>query len=214
MATTFWNKTERKLLGKLNTPAKIQAFLDKVRYNISEKTHSPRFVMKLKTAHCFDGALFAAAALEFNGDPPILVDLRSNHEDDDHVLAIFKRCGRYGAVAKSNYTGCRYRDPVFQTVRELVMSYFPIYFNLAGKKTLREFSVPFPLSKIKDVDWRKSPEDLTFLGDRIDRIRHFRLINKASERFLAMADERTFRGETLGLDPRGAFKAKGARIRI
>lgn len=207
-----WTSREAAALRRLNSPVTIQRYLDSIRYNIDDKTRSPRGVMATRRAHCFDGALLAAAAIEFHGGRPRLIDLRANDDDDDHILAIFERHGLYGAIGKSNYTGCRYRDPVFRSVRELVMSYFCVYFNLAGRKTLREYSVPFDLAKVKDVDWRHTDDDLSPLGDRIDAIRHMRLIPTRIERELALADDRSFRAETLGLDKRGSMQVKGSRI--
>ncbi|NDC38488.1 MAG: hypothetical protein EBZ48_10605 [Proteobacteria bacterium] len=209
--TPKWTSTERKVLGKLSNPSKIQGYLDALPYNLDPITRSARGVMQRERAHCFDGAMFAAAALEQHGFPPLLMDLRANEEDDDHVLAIFRQHGRWGAIGKSNYTGCRFRDPIYRTLRELALSYFHIYFNLAGRRTLREYSVAFPLLRIRDVNWRTGCEDLAALGERLDAVRHFRLIDRRTEKLLSEADERTFKAETLGLDPRGAFKVKGAR---
>jgi hypothetical protein len=209
---THWTQTEKKFFRKLNSPFKIQLYLDSLPYNIDKITRTPRQVMKSGKAHCFDAAIFAAAVLQEHGHKPLLIDLRSNHEDDDHVLAVFQQAGCWGAIGKSNYTGCRYRDPVFRSLRELAISYFVVYFNLAGVKTLREYSVPFDLRKVKDVDWRRGDCDLDFLSQRLDAIRHYDLISPRTEKLLAPADDRSFRAETLGLDPRGAFKVKGARI--
>lgn len=199
-------------LKSLKSPFKIQLFLDSLKYNIDDITQSPREVIKKGRAHCFDGAMFAAAALEMHGFPPLLIDLRANENDDDHVLAVFKQGGLWGAIGKSNYTGCRYVKCHIRTLRELAMSYFGIYFNLAGEKTLREYSGTFDLRQVKDIDWRTTASNLDPLGPRLDSIRHFHLIPHRSERCLAPADERCFKGETLGLDPRGAFKVKGAKL--
>lgn len=207
-----WNSAELRIFKRLSTPPKIQHYLDALPYNIDPIARSPRQVLRHKRAHCFDGALFVAAALEVQGYPPLLMDLRATDEDDDHVLAIYQEQGHYGAIAKSNYTGCRYRDPVYRTLRELAMSYFNIYFNLAGKKTLREYSSLFDLRNISDFDWRFTSEDVDTLGFRLDRIRHYRLISRKQERLLIAADDRLFRAETLGLDPRGAHKVKNSRL--
>lgn len=206
MKKQLWSSNERRFLAKLNTPFKIQTYLDQLRYNIDKVTRSPRYVIKAKRAHCFDGALFAAAALEFHGYPPLIMDLRSNGQDDDHVLALFKVGNSWGAIGKSNYVGCRYRDPVYRSLRELAMSYFHIYFNLASVKTLREYSAAFHLSKITDIDWRTTEEDVTPLGYRLDDSRHYFLISKRQEKLLENTDPRTLKAETLGLDRRGAFK--------
>jgi hypothetical protein len=206
MKKELWSPSERRLFARLNTPFKIQTYLDQLRYNIDKITRSPRCVIQARRAHCFDGALFAAAALEFHGCEPLLMDLRCNGQDDDHVLALFKVGQGWGAIGKSNYVGCRYRDPVYRSLRELAMSYFHIYFNLASVKTLREYSVAFPLNKINDIDWRRTDEDVTPLGYRLDDSRHYFLISKRQEKLLENTDPRTLKAETLGLDRRGAFK--------
>ena len=209
-----WTPDEKRQFKKLNTPFRIQLFLDTLKYNIDDITRSPREVLRTGKAHCFDGAMLAAAALEQIGFPPLLIDLRANGEDDDHILAVFKQNGRWGAIGKSNYTSCRYRDPVFTSLRELAISYFCIYFNLAGKKTLREYSGAFDLRKVKDIDWRFTKDDLDALGTRIDETKHFWLIPRSSERMLSPADDRSYKAETLGLDPRGAFQVKNSRLKV
>ena len=209
---TAWTRAELKVFAKLSAPFKIQLFLDSLRYNLDEITRSPREVIRKRRAHCFDGAMFAAAALERIGFPPLILDLRANEDDDDHVLAVFRQSGLWGAIGKSNYTSCRYRDPAFRTLRELSMSYFVDYFNLAGRKTLREYSVTFDLRRVRDIEWRTTGEDLDPLGMRLDSVRHFRLIPRAAERNLSPADDRSFKAETLGLDPRGAFKVRGSKL--
>ncbi len=207
-----WTKEETMVFRRLSSPVKIQDQLESFKYNSDNCTRPPREVIKVQRAHCFDGALFAAAALEFHGDTPRLVDLRANHEDDDHVLAVFQRRGLWGAIAKSNYTGCRYRDPIYRTVRELVMSYFNIYFNLAGKKTLREYSRPFAVNRIPLRDWRTSADNLDCLGKYLDSIQHYRVIPKSAESLLSKADRRLFKAEVLGLDKSGAFKVRGSML--
>jgi hypothetical protein len=205
---TEWTSRERIILNSLSTPPRIQAYLNTLKYNIDPITRSPRFVMKTKKAHCFDGALFAAAALEFHGDKPLLVDMRSNKNDDDHVLAVYERHGRWGSVAKSNFATCRGRDPVYASLRELIMSYFDGWFNLAREKTLREFSKPFDLRKVKDIAWRTTDEDLDPLGFRLDAVKHYALLKPAHIRLLSTPDDLAFKGATLGTDVRGAFKVR------
>lgn len=207
-----WSKKESETLRALSTPVRIQSFLDGLPYNIDPMARSPRGVLHTRRAHCFDGALLAAAAFEFHGAPPLIMDLRASDDDDDHVLAIYKRGKYYGAVAKSNFTGTRYRDPVFRTLRELALSYFPIYFNLAGVKSLREYSRLFDLSKVRSIDWRYTEEDVDPLGLELDAIKHYPLVAKSQLKYLAVADDRLFRGETIGIDPRGAHKVKNSRL--
>ncbi len=140
-----WNKDEIRFLKTLSNPDKIQAFLDSIDYNPNYECRSPRWVMKKRSAHCFEGALFAAAALQFIGYKPLIIDMRAVN-DDDHVIAVFKVNGFWGAVAKSNFTSLRFREPVYRSVRELIMSYFDFFFNTEGFKSLRSYSRPFDIT--------------------------------------------------------------------
>lgn len=135
------NKT---IFESLRTPFQIQAFLDSIPYSPEDANRCPRRVLEDRQAHCLDGGLFAAAALRRLGFKPVIIDmLPTPGRDDDHVLAIFKQNGVLGAIAKSNYVGLRYREPVYRSTRELVMSYFEAFFNSLGEKTLRAYTVPF-----------------------------------------------------------------------
>ena len=131
--------SELRILRSLKTPLGIQGFLDDMPYHLATTAWSPRVVLRERTAHCLEGATFAAAALRALGFPPLILDLEADH-DIDHVLAIFKVRGHWGAIGKSNFTGCRYREPIYRTLRELALSYFHIYFNLRGELTLRRYS--------------------------------------------------------------------------
>src|SRR2546426_10405548 len=121
--------SELRRLRALKTPSGIQRFLDDLPYNLAITSRSPRMVLRDSTASCLEGGIFAAAALRVLGFPPLIFDLEADR-DTDHVIAIFKVRGHWGAVAKSNSTGCRYREPVYRNLRELAMSYFNIYFQL------------------------------------------------------------------------------------
>src|SRR5438045_6212366 len=136
---------ELRKLRALKTPAGVQRFLDRLPYHLADTSWSPRKVLQKKTAHCLEGAIFAAAALRVLGFPPLLWDLEAVN-DTDHVLAIFKVRGCWGVVAKSNFSGCRYREPVYRTLRELAMSYFNIYFNLRIERNLLRYSQPLALT--------------------------------------------------------------------
>jgi hypothetical protein len=174
------NKTTTIPLGLprgLTTPDRIQRFLDEeVRYNKEpdgETAHSPRRVLRERRAHCFEGALLAAAALRRRGHAPLVLQLRAVR-DDDHVLALFRErpgAGCWGAVAKSNYSGLRFRSPVYRSLRELVMSYFDVYYNLEGEKSLRSFSRPVDLSRFDARGWETAEESLwdvsTYLATRL-----------------------------------------------
>ena len=148
-------RKEFEIFKKLDTPVKIQDFLDAIRINFEvkrETCRSPLMVLRHKEAHCMEGAMLAAACFWYNGQRPLLLDLKTmvrprspQEKDDDHVVALFKENGRWGAVSKTNHAGLRYRDPVYKTVRELALSYFHEYFLDNGVKTMRSYSAPFSL---------------------------------------------------------------------
>ncbi|HET9417868.1 MAG TPA: hypothetical protein VFO30_00875, partial [Chthoniobacterales bacterium] len=147
MAPPFgFSPAELRKLRALKTPAGVQHFLDELPYNLEYTARSPRRVLEDRTGSCLEGAIFAAAALRVLGFPPLIFDLEAE-QDTDHVVALFKMRGRWGAVAKSNFTGCRYREPVHRALRELAMTYFNVYFNLRGERTLRRYSRPVNLAR-------------------------------------------------------------------
>jgi hypothetical protein len=200
-----WTKEEVSFLKKLNDPDKIQGFLDSIDYNPSYECRSPRWVIKKKSAHCFEGALFAAAALNFMGHKPLLVDMKA-FNDDDHVIAVFKADGHWGAVAKSNFTTLRYREPVYRSLRELIMSYFDFYFNLNGEKSLRSYSLPLDLTTFNDRYWATTDEDLEYIGDKLELLHHYDVVTKKMIKNLKVASETMLKAGMLGSDEAGLFK--------
>lgn len=169
-----------KLLKKLNTPEKIQDFLNDLPFNHEKSGETYRSVeqaLKAGKAHCFEGALIAAAALELQGERPLLLDLYTNKKDVDHVVAPFKKNGRWGAISKTNHAVLRYREPVYLSIRELVMSYFHEYFLPTGKKTLVSYSRPFDLRSV-EIDWLASKEDLFDLVEMLDTSVHVPIVPK------------------------------------
>ena len=193
---SFTGKELRKLRGMKN-PHGIQKFLDDVPYHLEDTAWSPRKVLAAETAHCLEGAIFAAAALRANGYPPLLLDFEADH-DTDHVIAIYREAGCWGAVAKSNYTGCRWREPVYRTLRELALSYFNIYFNLRRERTLRTFSRPVNLARFDPLHWMTTEKPVWFIVDYLFEIYHYQLLRPGMEKRLHRVDERLFRAETLG----------------
>jgi len=190
-------------LRRLTTPEKIQRFLDdRVGYN-KEKggptCRSPRRVLRDRLAHCLEGALFGAAALRVQGFEPLLLDLEAVR-DDDHVLAIFRQRGCWGAIAKSNYAGLRFREPVYRTLRELAMSYFEHYYNLKGEKTLRGVSRPVNLRRFDRIDWMIAETDLWPIPDYLVQIPHTRLLTSAVERRLNRMDARLMAAGKVGAE--------------
>ena len=202
-----WNPDERALLAALDAPIDVQHWLNSIAYDARPGTASPRRVMRERKANCFEGALFAAAALRFRGRPPLVVNMRS-WNDDDHVLAVFKHNGAWGCVAKSNYTVLRFREPIYRTIRELMLSYFDVYFNPIGQKTLRGYSVPFDLSRFDAEGWMTTEEDISPIGDALDRARHFPMLTPVQTRELQSVDPDLVRAGLLGAKPAGLFKPK------
>jgi hypothetical protein len=187
---------ELRKLRSLRTPYGIQRLLDSMPYHLEDTAWSPRRVLAENTAHCYEGALFAAAALRVNGFPPLLWDLEAEH-DTDHVIAIYKINGCWGAVAKSNYTGCRFREPVYRTLRELALSYFNIYFNMRGERTLRTFSRPVDMKRFDHLHWMTTDKPVWFVAEYLLTIFHYRLITPEQAKHLHRVDGRLFRAECL-----------------
>lgn len=180
---------EIKTFEKLNTPQKIQDFLEKIPFNFEEQSStimSPRSSLEEGKVHCFEGALLAAAILWYHGVPPILLDLKTNRHDDDHVLALFKLNGRWGAISKTNHSVLRYRDPVYKNARELAMSYFHEYFLDDGEKTLRSFAV-FDLRKIKK-NWVIDEMPLKYIDRELESISHEVIVSEQDLSLLRRAD--------------------------
>ena len=186
---------------RLNTPERIQRFLDdEVGYNkeaAGPTCRSPLRVLRDRTAHCLEGALFGAAALRALGAPPLLLDLEAVR-DDDHVLALFRQRGCWGAIAKSNYAGLRFREPVYRNLRELAMSYFEHYYNLEGEKTLRSYSRPVNLRRFDRIAWETSEQDLWPISDCLFQIPHARLLSSAVVRGLNRMDKRLMAAGKVG----------------
>lgn len=200
-----WTKAELAAFRRLSTPERIQGFLDGLGYRAEDRAVCPRQVLVERRAHCLDGALFGAAALRRLGHPPALLDLRAVR-DDDHVLAVFRARGGWGAVAKSNFVGLRYREPIHRTLRELVLSYFEQYFNLDGEKTLREFSPPLSLRQFDRLGWELRDDPIPHIAERLDALRHRRLLTPAQARRLAAVDARSMQGGMVGTLAAGVYR--------
>ena len=187
------NKEEFSILKNLNTPSKIQDFLNSLKTNFEESGEtcmSPSLILKNKKAHCMEGALLAATALRLQGHPPLILDMESTKNDFDHVIALFKQHNYWGAIGKTNHAVLRYREPIYKTPRELVMSFFHEYFlNSNGKKTLRTYSSPVNLSRFDKLNWISSQEPVWFIPDHLTKIKHFPILNRKQIRTLRKADK-------------------------
>jgi hypothetical protein len=200
--------SERILLDGLNKPDRIQSYLNEVPYSEDEFYRCPLRVLRDRKAHCFDGALFAAMVLRRFGHPSVILELIPNARDDDHVLALYKYSGFWGAVAQSNFTGLRYREPVYRSLRELVMSYFEDFFNSLGEKTLVGYRGPINLKGFDPLNWMTSDAGLETLSNEMDRYCIHPVISPEMADNLALADERSLRAGLLGANQTGLFKVK------
>ena len=191
---------ERAVFRRLKSPEKIRCYLDDLQYNKEPDgptCRSPRRVMRDRTGHCMEGAMFGAAALRMLGHEPLLLDFEAVR-DDDHVLAIFQMRGHWGAVAKSNYAGLRYREPVYRTLRELAMSYFEHYYNLRKEKTLRNYSRPVNLRRFDAMGWMTAEEDVWTIPEYLLTISHTPLLSADLIPRLGRVDERLFASGLFG----------------
>lgn len=193
-------------MAGLTSPYKIQLFLDELTYSAEEIYRCPLRVLRDGVAHCFDGALFAAAALRQIGFPPLILDMIPNERDDDHIIALFKMNSHWGAVAKSNFVGLRFREPIYRSLRELVMSYFEQYYNVANEKTLRAYTLPLNLTAFDKFNWMISDEHLERIAGRLDRLKKIPIINPAMEANLSPLDQRSSQAGLLGAIHAGLFQ--------
>lgn len=197
----MFTKKEIALMRKLNTPAKVQDFLNSIPFNFEKKgkkttetLKSPMQTLRTNSAHCFEGAMLGAYIISLHGHPPLLLHLEATKEDYDHVVAPFKIDGLWGALSKTNHAVLRYREPVYKNIHELVMSYFHEYFlgnglpAQAGKKTLRRYSAPLNLNTL-GKKWISDEEDIWYVDERLDKVKHFDILNKKSIKNLRKADE-------------------------
>ena len=197
----------RAELAALTEPVKIQDYLDRIPYSAEERNRCPLNVLKDGQAHCLDGALFAAAALRRSGFPPVVVDLLPDPGmDDDHVLAIYKQAGRFGAVAKSNFAGLRFREPVYRSLRELVMSYFEDYYNVDGIKTLRYYTLPLRLDTFDHAGWMWSDQGIDAIEARLTKLRRIPLLSAELAERLSPVDQRSYAAGMLGVNAAGLYQ--------
>lgn len=200
---------ERALLEGLTTPKAIQAYLDATPYSPEDRNRCPLNVIRDRVAHCLDGGLFAAMALRRIGHPARIVDLLPEPDaDDDHVLAVFKQGKRWGAIAKSNFVGLRYREPVYRDLRELVMSYFEAFFNVDGLKTLRGYTLPLNLAHFDCFGWTWQDEGVKPILQRMGTIRRFSIIDREAVAGIMRTDDLSYRAGMLVANPAGLYKPK------
>jgi len=196
-------RAEERLVARLETPHRIQLFLDGLAYGTKTIYRSPLRVLRESACQCFDGAVFAAAMLHRIGHPALILNLLPNNRDDDHVLALFRQNGYWGALAKSNFSGLRFREPIYRSLRELVMTYFEHYYNIHGEKTLRGYTRPLDLQGFNPRQWMTRDETMELIAERLDRVRRFSLLTRPMVRQLSPVDERSIRAGLFGANMAG-----------
>lgn len=196
---------QRSLFHSLNSPFEIQAYLDSIPYSAESTDRCPLEVLRDGKAHCLDGALLAGAAFRRLGDPPLVIDLLPEN-DDDHVLVLFKRNGHYGAVAKSNYAGLRFREPVYRSLRELVMSYFDVFYNTKGDKTLRGYTAPLNLKSVDRLEWMWRSDGIDEIVRRMDQRRKHWILTPEMRAGLSPVDRRSYEAGLVQSDPAGLYQ--------
>ena len=192
---------ERSTFLGLRNPQAVQEYLDSLPYIAEERDRSPLALMTDRQAHCLDGGFFAALALRQIGFPPLVIDLVPEPgADDDHVLAVFRIDGLWGALAKSNFTGLGYREPVYRSLRELAMSYFEDYYNYQRQRTLRGYTRPLDLTRFDACGWMWDEAGVAVLSRRLYAALPIALLTPQAIARLLPADERSFRAASMGTD--------------
>lgn len=199
--------SEKQLVAGLDSPYKISQFLDTVQYPGGERNRSVINVLRERQAHCLDGGVFAVALLNRLGYPAIFIDiLPEPGTDDDHILALFRQNDRWGCVAKSNFTGLRYRDPIYRSLRELVMSYFEVYFNMERKKTLRGYTRPIRLTRFNRINWLVDDAGVDEIEKYLKGLKTTPLLTDKMIASLSPLDERSFKVGLIGVNMDGLYK--------
>jgi hypothetical protein len=184
-------RAEFAVFRRLDTPQKIQEFISGLRSNFEvggQTCLSVREVLKQRRAHCIEGAMFAACALWVHGEPPLLLDLQADR-DYDHVVALFRRHGCWGAISKTNPPVLRWRDPVYRSLRELAMSYLHEYANRRGHKTLRRYSRPLDLRRVDPDLWITNGKNCWDIAEALDEMPHYALVSARQAKLLRRRDE-------------------------
>ena len=172
----------RRTQGSLRTPERIQDFVNAIPWNHAPDGESARSVvgaLAADRANCVEAAFVAACALWLAGEPPLVMDMGADRGDVDHVVALFRRRGHWGAISKSNSPFLRYRDPIHRSLRELAISFFPQYVK-RRRKTLRTYSVAIDLRRFDPASWVTHPGFCGEVVDSLTAARHFPILPPGS----------------------------------
>lgn len=202
----YLTHAQLELFQDLRTPYQLQSFLDSMPYIAEERNRSPLAVLQDGQCHCYDGALLAAAALRRMGFAPLVIDLWPEPDkDDDHVLALYRVDGCWGAVAKSNYAGLRFREPIFRNLRELVLTYFENFYNLERIKTLRSYTRPFDLTRMDALNWEIDEQAVAVIEKKLHDLNRYPLLTPKMIQILSPVDERAYNAGMHGTNIEQSF---------
>jgi hypothetical protein len=183
-------RAEFAVLQRLDTPRKVQDFVYGLKQNFElggETCLTVREVLRTRRAHCIEAAMLAACAFWMHGEAPLLLDMRAVR-DFDHVVALYRRHGHWGAISKTNGIFLRSRDPVYRDLCELAMSSFHEYTNRRSHKTLREYSLPYDLRRVDPGVWVSGEKGAWQVAAALDDIRHFTLVGRRHLRLVSRRD--------------------------
>ncbi len=169
-----------KLAKKFKTPKAVQAYLRKLPYNREprgETLRSAKSSLAKGQAHCLEAAFLAAAILEKNGYPPLVLSFESA-DGLDHVIFVFKEKRKWGSVARSRDEGLHGRPPIYRSLRDLAWSYFDPYVDKTGRITA------YQLAHLDDTgaDWRSSKKDVWKTETYLLKLKH-RKLKSSSKRY-------------------------------
>lgn len=203
---TFFTKKELSIFRKIFSPYKIQEFLDELEYSDEARYRCPHNVLRDGKAHCYDGAIFAAAALQYQNYLPQIVEILPNDNDDDHIVAVFRRGTCWGAIAKSNFAGLRYREPVYRSLRELMMSYFESYYNVKRERTMISYTAPLNLHRFNKLRWQIEDEAMEMIGEALDEVRSYKILSTAQRKQLTPVHQHFANAGLFGAKKTGLYK--------
>jgi hypothetical protein len=203
---TLFTKTEQAVFRIISSPYKIQEFLDTIEYSDESDYRCPRSVLRDGKAHCYDGAIFAAAALQLKGYAPQIVEILPNEHDDDHIVAVFRRGTCWGAIAKSNFAGLRYREPVYRNLRELMMSYFESYYNVKRERTMIGYTAPLNLNRFNKLHWQTEDAPMEIIGNALDDLRMYTILSFVQRQQLTPVHKHFAEAGLFGAKQSGLYK--------
>lgn len=160
----------KKLAQQLASPLEVQQFIKQLPYNVEkdgETLKSAEKSLKVGNVHCFEAAFVAAAILEHHGHDPVILSLESQ-DYLDHVLYLFQERGKWGTIGRSREPGLEGRAPRFNTITDLVDSYYEPYVDPFGRL------ISYQIVHLDEIaaDWRNSEKNLWSAENYLIGIEH------------------------------------------